>query len=68
LQKVNGEFALIMTVYNLKRCMNILGIEPLLEKLKNWVPNYKGITHANAKSTFLGYIRTTFFYQQNLAA
>ena len=60
--------ALIMTVYNLKRCMNILGIEPLIEKLKNWVPNYKGITHANTKPTFLAHIRVTFFHQQNLAA
>lgn len=60
--------ALIMTVYNLKRCMNILGIEPLIEKLKNWVPNYKGITHDITKSTFLNYIRATLFHQQNLAA
>lgn len=68
LAKVNGEMALIMTVYNLKRCMNILGIEPLLEKLKNWVPNYKGITHAITKPTLLAYIRATLFHQQNLAA
>ncbi|MBL7928042.1 MAG: transposase, partial [Bacteroidia bacterium] len=34
LQKVNGEVALIMTVYNLKRVINILGIESLLKKLK----------------------------------
>ena len=48
--------------------MNILGIEPLLEKLKNWVPNYKGITHATTKPTLLAYIRATLFHQQNLAA
>lgn len=44
LEKVNGEMALIMTVYNIKRSINILGIENLIEKIKNWTPNYKGIT------------------------
>ena len=43
LEKVNGEFALIMTVYNMKRCMNILGFEKLLEKIKSWTPDYKRI-------------------------
>lgn len=43
LEKVNGEFALIMTVYNMKRCMNILGFENLLEKLAKWKPDYKRI-------------------------
>ena len=41
LEKVNGEMALIMTVYNMKRAINILGTEKLLEKLKTWKPNYK---------------------------
>lgn len=43
LSKVNGEFALIMTVYNMKRCMNILGFEKLLEAVNKWVPDYKRI-------------------------
>jgi hypothetical protein len=43
LEKVNGEHSLIMTVYNLKRSMNILGIENMIEKIKNWQPNYKAI-------------------------
>lgn len=43
LEKVNGEFALIMTVYNMKRCMNILGFDDLLEKISNWKPDYKRI-------------------------
>jgi hypothetical protein len=30
-----------MTVYNMKRAINILGIEKLLEKLKTWKPDYK---------------------------
>ena len=44
LEKVNGEMALIMTVYTMKRAINMLGIEKLLEKLKNWKPKYpKGL-------------------------
>lgn len=43
LRKVNGEFALIMTVYNMRRCISILGISEFIEKIKNWTPNYKGI-------------------------
>lgn len=68
LKKVNGEFALIMTVYNLKRCINILGVETLIEKLKNWVPNYKGITQPFSKPAFFKHIKQTFFHQPNLAA
>lgn len=40
LEKVNGEMALIMTVYNMKRAMNILGMEKLIEKLRTWKPDY----------------------------
>jgi len=40
LEKVNGEFSLIMTVYNLKRSINILGIPEILNKLSRWTPNY----------------------------
>lgn len=50
LKKVNGEMALIMTVYNIKRTINILGMEKLLEKIKNWKPNYKGISSSFSKS------------------
>jgi transposase len=46
LKKVNGEWALIMTVYNIRRCFTILGIKDFIEKMKNWTPNYKGITFA----------------------
>lgn len=68
LKKVNGEMALIMTVYNMKRCMNILGIEDLLEKIKTWVPNYKGITHPFLNPTFFQSITGSHFSQQKLAA
>lgn len=51
LEKVNGEMALIMTVYNMKRTINILGMEKLLKKIKNWKPNYKGLTAPKSKSS-----------------
>lgn len=52
LPKVNGEFALIMTVYNLKRSINILGITDLLLKIKSWKPDYAKVFLA-LKSTVL---------------
>jgi hypothetical protein len=57
-----------MTVYNMKRCMNILGMDDLIEKIKKWIPNYKGITHALQKSTILEAITAPFFFQPKLAA
>ncbi len=45
LEKVNGEMSLIMLVYNIKRTINILGLEDLLAKLKNWTPDYKRTLH-----------------------
>ena len=41
LKKVNGEYALIMMVYNIKRSIHILGMPEILEKLKKWVPDYQ---------------------------
>lgn len=43
LQKVNGEFSLIMTVYNIKRCQNILGIKLFIEKITAWEPDYSKV-------------------------
>lgn len=68
LKKVNGEFALIMTVYNMKRCMNILGITTLLEKLNNWQPDYKGIACTFSKPVSLQLYRATQIFQTKLAA
>lgn len=45
--------ALIMTVYNMKRAINILGIANLLEKLKSWKPDYKRITMFSQKRSIL---------------
>jgi transposase len=50
LKKVNGELALIMTVYNFKRAINILGIEGFKNKLKNWKPDYSKIVLALLKT------------------
>jgi len=68
LKKVNGEFALIMTVYNMKRSINILGFEELMAKLKNWQPNYKGMLCVFAKTRHLKLISDIEFYNTNLAA
>ena len=46
LEKVNGEIALVMTVYNLKRTINILGFGDLMERIKNWKPDYKRVSLA----------------------
>lgn len=42
LQKVNGEMAIIFTMYNLRRVMSILGIKGLIERLKQWKAAKKG--------------------------
>jgi hypothetical protein len=52
LDKINGEFALIMTVYNLKRTINILGTKDLLQKIKTWKPEYKKLSLALKPSVF----------------
>ena len=53
LEKVNGEIALIMTVYNMKRALNILGTQDLIEKLKKWKPKYPTLTKSNKKQPIL---------------
>jgi len=65
LEKVNGEHSLIMLVYNIKRTINILGMPDLLERLKNWTPNYDKIarllliwTHYKPNYAFLFYTPT----------
>lgn len=68
LKKVNGEFALIMTVYNMKRCMNILGITTLLEKINNWQPDYKGIACTFSKQVNLLPYTAHQIFQTKLAA
>ena len=38
IKKVNGEMAIIFTVYNIRRAMSILSIKGLIERLKQWKP------------------------------
>lgn len=68
LEKVNGEMALIMTVYNIKRTINIMGIENLLEKIKNWKPNYKGNTRLFSKQVYFNAICTHQIFEIKMAA
>ena len=62
LRKVNGEWSLIMTVYNMKRCLNILGFEDLMLKLKNWKPKY---SRKWLKAAFLDFKRAILATPEN---
>jgi len=46
LKKVNGEMAIIFTMYNLRRAMSILGINELISRLTQWKPAYNLIKKA----------------------
>ena len=41
IKKVNGEMAIILTMYNLRRAMSILGITELKRRLTEWKATYK---------------------------
>ncbi len=67
LEKVGGEHALILLVYNIKRSMNILGVPDLIEKLKNF-------KHPYMKDGCFVFFRVNFkhmsallFFQQKMA-
>ena len=65
LKKVNGEMALIMTVYNFKRVINILGFDDFLIKLKKWKPDYRKIILSLLKTDlFKANYRHSFFWNQ----
>lgn len=68
LEKVNGEHSLICLVYNIKRAINILGMPQILEKLKNWKPNYRGIHLGNLKRALLEPFYATEKYEWKIAA
>lgn len=40
LRKVDGEMAFVMMIYNMKRSLNIAGVDGLMEFLKGWQPDY----------------------------
>ncbi len=46
LQKVNGEMNLIMFCYNFMRTKNILGVDKMLEAIKNFAPDYSKVVCA----------------------
>ena len=68
LEKVNGELALIMTVYNLKRSKNILGFDKLMAILKNWTPKYPGGTCFSKNRLQINRYKPLYFLHQNIAA
>ena len=51
IKKVDGEFGIIFTCYNLKRTINIMGVKKLLERLKKWKPDYKKVKQWSKKSS-----------------
>ena len=67
-RKVNEEHSLIMLVYNIKRTINILGMPDLLEKLKNWTPNYDKIARLRLIWTHYKPNYDLLFYTPTLAA
>jgi transposase len=68
LEKVNGEWSLIMTVYNIKRTTNILGFEKLMQKLDAWEPKYKREWLYPQKTNKKGAVIRTLFFEIKLAA
>ena len=63
LEKVNGEMALIFTVYNFKRVMNIFKFSEFLAKLKKWKPNYEGIVPHFLKTDFISSKISDLFFR-----
>jgi transposase len=57
IKKVNGEIAIIFTMYNIRRAMSILGVSELISRLKQWKPTYQPV-----KSGFL----SNFFHYRRL--
>ena len=68
LEKVNGEMALIMTIYNMKRALNILGTQKLIEKLKNWKPKYPKSSVSKIKETILRLYEHFFIFNYKYGA
>jgi len=68
LKKVNGEWSLIMTVYNMKRTMNILGFDKLMEKLHAWKPKYNKNWACLAKTSQNTTVIRTLFFENKMAA
>ncbi len=52
IKKVNGEVALIFTMYNFRRAMSILGVTELLKRLKKWKPIFYSLKTALIRTIF----------------
>lgn len=68
LEKVNGEHSLICLSYNIKRVINILGFDKLMEKFKKWKPDYKRIRFCFQKPSQSGAFYTPQNYNLKFAA
>lgn len=68
LEKVNGEMALVMTVYNLKRLMNILSFEQIMAKIKTWEPDYGKMSKNTKKRPILSLIQPFKIVEHSAAA
>jgi hypothetical protein len=58
LEKVNGEHSFICFVYNFIRAINIASVTTILEKIKNWTPDYRAIVRCLIILTDFGTIQT----------
>ena len=68
LKNVNGKIALIMTVYNIRHCTSILGIAKLINRIKNWTPDYRRILFSFFNTTSLKTLSTMENFGCKLAA
>lgn len=68
LEKVNGEWSLIMLSYNIKRTFNILDFDDLMLTLKNWKPKYRKAWRLLSKTKLIAPIIQLCFYECKIAA
>ena len=68
LEKVNGEWSLIMLSYNIKRTFNILDFDDLMQTLKKWKPKYRKAWRFSSNPTQFTPIRLLPFYELEIAA
>lgn len=68
LKKVNGEWSLIMTVYNMKRTLNILGFDELMKNLDAWKPEYKKEWLYSQRTNKKQALIRTLFFEYKMAA
>jgi transposase len=63
IEKVNGEMAIIFTIYNMRRGVSIFGVKELISRLKQWKPDYKAV-----KTCFLSIFDLYQPYSKAIAA